>query len=253
VTTLLSDLKGAQLSILVALWFGHVDSHPSMSNRQLVDETGYTDPKTVASALLKLSRRALIVHTGKPGNRNEWSLTATCRQMFLPTYAPNLTEESGEIPHSLGSSCSSNNDDSLKQLQLLRGESGGNPHSLSHLSTGQAELSTAFPQVKHYVAIAPLTALGCPQARAIEAVTEALRRGETIAAILEKITAGKAYAASPAGRSIYSPGHWLAAAIADGRAIPAPPPPVDLQNASRYDAYLPFADNAQENQNDSPE
>jgi len=94
-TTLLSDLKGAQISILVALF---VASRP-LSNKELSQETGYNDNETVAQALTKLSRRGLIVCLGNPNNRNEWALTANSQQFFLPQQSVQLA--SAEKPQSV--------------------------------------------------------------------------------------------------------------------------------------------------------
>ena len=96
---LLSDLKGAQLSIIVALWMAHLHGLSSLSNKTLAFETGYHDSKTLAEALLRLSQRGLVVCLGNPANRNEWALTAACRQMFLP--AEPAAIESRENPNSL--------------------------------------------------------------------------------------------------------------------------------------------------------
>jgi DNA-binding HxlR family transcriptional regulator len=93
--TLLSDLKGCQLSILVALL--RAAGRP-MSNRELAEETGYGDDKTVAHALRRLSQRMLVVKLGNPNHRNEWALTVTCRQFLLPGQA--LLTESRENPDS---------------------------------------------------------------------------------------------------------------------------------------------------------
>ncbi len=98
-SVLLSDLKGAQLAIIVALWITHIHGLSNLSNKALAFETGYHDSKTLAEALLRLSRRGLVVCLGNPANRNEWALTAACRQMFLP--AEPAAIESRENPTSL--------------------------------------------------------------------------------------------------------------------------------------------------------
>ena len=120
-SVLLSDLKGAQLSIIMALWMAHVHGQPSLSNKALAFETGYQDSKTVAEALLRLSQRGLVVCLGNPAHRNEWALTAACRQMFLPAEPAPL--ESWENPNSLPAVAPT--------TRLLGGETWENPDSLS--------------------------------------------------------------------------------------------------------------------------
>ena len=118
---LLSDLKGAQLSIVVALWMAHTRGQSSLSNKELAFETGYHDSQTVAEALRRLSQRGLVVCLGHPAHRNEWALTAACRQMFLP--AGPAAIESQENPNSLPAS---------EPLALpARGETPENPDSLA--------------------------------------------------------------------------------------------------------------------------
>ncbi len=143
-TLLLSDLKGAQLSIIVALWFGHVHGRPSLSNKDLAFETGYHDSKTMAEALQRLSQRGLVVCLGNPANRNEWTLTGASRQLFLPAGTPEL--ESRENPDSLPAGLlpalpaggeTRENPNSLHSEQASGmpsgGESRGNPDSLPGL------------------------------------------------------------------------------------------------------------------------
>jgi len=219
--------EGAMLHVLVILVFDG-----ACNIERLHHKTGWSKKAIHDAVAILTDEDHHMVNLVPNGRWPVYEATANARQLLLP----NLMVISARDGSAGSSSSLTNESDSLKQLLL--------PPVIGAAEGSASDLSTAFPQVKHYVAVAPLTALGCPQARAIEAVTQALGRGETLDALLEKIKAGKAHAGSPAGRSIHSPGHWLAAAIADGRAIPQPPAPVDLEDTSRYDDYLPFADNA---------
>ena len=94
-TALLRTLKGAPLSCIFAmlLW-----PDRSLDANTIANLTGY-DRKTVSAGLATLSELALAQHHGR---RAGWLLTATARQLILPSA---ITESNGEKFPTLG--CSS--------------------------------------------------------------------------------------------------------------------------------------------------
>ena len=250
----LRDLRqGALLHVLVAL----LAARPrALSKAQLADETAWSHERIEDATRILAERFGVIIPVPNPGSKwPRWQLAPNAHLQLPLILAFTPGPVSAGIAQSTSSSSSYEDsliEESFTEQLLLPPVSAGIAQSTTDLSTDQAELSTAYPhnhphaERAHVVdmLVAALKALGCPEARAVAAVIQALNRGESAQAVAEKIMAGKAYAASPAGRTIRQPGPWLAACLADGRAIPAPREGQAPDWERDYSGYLPYADNA---------
>jgi len=241
--TSLRDFKqGALLHVLVAL----IRFGPSGKDR-LHRKTGWSDEAVQDALDVLMDADYNLVIAMSQGRWPIYAATATARQLFLPLEQIMVTPLPAESGRGSSGLIHESDSDSDSHIPLLPPVTPLPAESDAGFPTGLAGFSTASPQPDRQpfgpevaALVGLLKALGCSQDRAIACVTQALNRGESAAAVAEKITSGRAYAASPAGRGIHRPGYWLAACLADGRAIPQPPPDLDEH---RYDGYLEYADN----------
>jgi hypothetical protein len=158
--------------------------------------------------------------------RYDWRLTAAGQQMVLPFVEQLSDKLTPLLAESGGGSCLIDSE-SIESINTTT-------TTATPLLAESALQNTTAPVV--VALIKPLLELGCPEDRAIEAVTKALNRHESAQVIAEKIIAGRRYVETPAARGIFMRGHWLAACLRDGRAIPEVR--VNAEDPNRYDGYL---------------
>lgn len=225
--TSLRELKeAALLHVLIGLFlFGR----PARKD-ELHRKTGWSD-EAVQDALDVLAGPEMNLVLCLPSGRHPlWDLTAAARQMLLPVMVTPLPAESDGGGSGLI-------DPSVLENQLTTTTTGLTPPP-AESNDHKAELSTAFPHLVGYLA-----ELGCSLGKARVAVSAALSRGETPRDLAQKIVDARRYVERPGGWRPRQPvGFWIAACLADGRAIPAAPRSGD--DLSGYDAYQLLLDEA---------